>query len=100
MSCLLGLVVYTFEVCLCPCRVNCESALASVVLSVSSDRLESIRDDLYCDFVFHPDALFPCDGPGLVPKGVLKSAVSLRLLLWCCLCPRLVGDRQIVVCWD
>ncbi|MCI2561057.1 hypothetical protein KC300_14945, partial [Listeria monocytogenes] len=22
---------------------------------------------LYCDFVFHPDALFPCGGPGLVP---------------------------------
>ena len=38
-----------------------------MVLSVSSDRLETIRDDLYCDFVFHPDALFPCGGPGLVP---------------------------------
>ena len=65
MSCLLGLVVYTFEVCLCPCRVNCESALASVVLSVSSDRLETIRDDLYCDFVFQTGGLLPCDGPDL-----------------------------------
>ena len=53
-------------------RVSCESALASVVLSVSSDRLETIRDDLYCDLVFHPDALFPCGGPGLVSVGVLE----------------------------
>ena len=53
-------------------RVSCESALASVVLSVSSDRLETIRDDLYCDLVFHPDALFPYGGPGLVSVGVLE----------------------------
>ena len=53
-------------------RVSCESALASVVLSVSSDRLDTIRDDLYCDLVFHPDALFPCGGPGLVSVGVLE----------------------------
>ena len=46
-------------------RVNCESALASVVLSVSSDRLETIRDDLYCDFVFQTGGLLPCDGPDL-----------------------------------
>jgi hypothetical protein len=56
-------------------RVSCESALASVVLSVSSDRLETIRDDLYCDFVFQPMHCFFVAVPDL-------SRCSLFLTGW------------------
>ena len=55
-----------------------------MVLSVSSDQLETIRL-LFVVTLFQTGGLFRCDGPGLVPEGVLESAVSLRLLLWCCL---------------
>ena len=40
---------------------------------------------LFVVTLFQTGGLFRCDGPGHVPEGVLESAVSLRLLLWCCL---------------